>query len=36
MSAVDRMGYRANAKVLNDEGVPSPRNAEWAHIYSGA
>jgi hypothetical protein len=21
--------------VLNDEGVPSPRNAEWAHIYSG-
>ena len=36
MSAVDRMGYRAIANVLNDEGVPSPRNAEWAHIYSGA
>lgn len=29
-------GYRAIANVLNDEGVPSPRNAEWAHIYSGA
>jgi site-specific DNA recombinase len=36
MSAVDRMGYRAIANLLNDEGVPSPRNAEWAHIYSGA
>jgi hypothetical protein len=36
MSAVDRMGYRAIANVLNEEGVPSPRNAEWAHIYSGA
>lgn len=36
MSAVDRMGYRAIANVLNGEGVPSPRNAKWAHIYSGA
>jgi hypothetical protein len=36
MSAIDRMGYRAIANVLNEEGVPSPRNAEWSHIYSGA
>lgn len=36
MSAVNRMGYRAIANVLNEEGVPSPQNAEWAHIYSGA
>ena len=36
MSAIDRMGYRAISNVLNEEGVPSPRNAEWSHIYSGA
>lgn len=36
LSAVDRMGYRAIANVLNVERIPSPRNADWAHIYSGA
>ncbi|QDU68208.1 recombinase family protein [Engelhardtia mirabilis] len=30
------MDYRAIASALNDEGVPSPRNAEWAHIDPGA
>lgn len=36
LSAVDGLGLRAIANVLNMEGVPSPRGPGWSHIYSGA
>ena len=28
-------GLRAIARAMNEAGVPSPRNAEWAPVYSG-
>jgi hypothetical protein len=35
MYAEQGKGYKSIADTLNQEGIPTPRGPQWAHIYSG-